>query len=81
MTYEAIVTKYHGAANTRGSRVSATWGADRITIPYDDTDGPGLPAHRKAAEAICHKCGHARMVDRLVGGRLADGRYVFVVAP
>lgn len=77
----AIITKFHGPSNTRGARVSATWGSDRAVVEYDSTDGMGEPAHRKAAVAVLLKTGHARYIDRLVGGSLPDGRFVFVVAP
>ena len=32
---QAIVTKYRGATNTRGSRVSAQADAGRISVPWD----------------------------------------------
>ena len=48
----AIITKYHGPTETRGARVSASWGTDRTSVEYDSTDGLGEPAHRKAAEAV-----------------------------
>ena len=41
----AILTKYHGPTNTRGARVSASWGADRAVVEYDSTDGMGRFAH------------------------------------
>lgn len=77
----AILTKFHGPTETRGARVSASWGTDRIAVEYDSTDGMGEPAHRKAAEAVLRKTGCARYIGRLVGGALPDGRYVFVVGP
>ena len=33
---QAIITKYHGPTNTKGSRVSARCDAGRVTIPWDD---------------------------------------------
>jgi hypothetical protein len=77
----AILTKYHGPTNTRGSRVSATWGTDRTSVEYDSAGGFGEPAHRKAAEAVLRKTGYPQFIGRLVGGALPDGRYVFVVGP
>ncbi len=77
----AIITKFHGPTGTRGSRISATWGADRASVVYDSTDGFGEPAHRKAAEAVLRKTGYPQFIGRLVGGALPDGRYVFVVGP
>ncbi len=77
----AILTKYHGPTETRGARVSASWGSDRAAVEYDSADGFGEPAHRKAAEAVLRKTGYPQFIGRLVGGALPDGRYVFVVGP
>jgi len=53
---QAITTKYHGPTNTRGSRISATAQAGRITIAYDhaldDTQN-----HAAAACALAKKFG------------------------
>ncbi len=49
----AIITKYHGPANVKGSRVSATIQSDertRITIPWDDAHG--APANHALALMI-----------------------------
>tara|TARA_R100001086_G_scaffold217411_1_gene133870 strand:+ start:777 stop:1100 length:324 start_codon:yes stop_codon:yes gene_type:complete len=35
ITYSAIRTRYHGATNYTGSRISATDGNKRIFVPYD----------------------------------------------
>lgn len=52
---KAIVTKYHGATNTRGSRVSATAeGGNRISLPWDDALN-SEENHRKAALALTAK--------------------------
>lgn len=52
---KAIVTKYHGATNTRGSRVSATAeGGNRISLPWDDALN-SEENHRKAALALVVK--------------------------
>jgi hypothetical protein len=32
---QAIITKYHGPTNTRGSRISAKAAAGSITVPYE----------------------------------------------
>lgn len=32
---QAIVTKYHGPTNTRGSRISARAYAGRVSVPYE----------------------------------------------
>lgn len=77
----AILTKFHGPTGTRGARISATWGTDRAVVEYDSTAGMGEPAHRKAAEVLLRKTGCPQFINRLVGGALPDGRYVFVVGP
>jgi hypothetical protein len=51
---QAIRTRYHGPTNTRGSRISATCQAGRITVAYDH----GLSEsgnHRAAAMALREK--------------------------
>jgi hypothetical protein len=73
---KAIVTKYHGPTNTRGSRITASdEDGNRITIPYP-YELSGEAVHRKAAEALCSKMGWR---GSLVAGSLKNG-YVFVFA-
>jgi hypothetical protein len=51
---QAIVTKYIGPTNHRGSRIKAIAAAGSVTVPYEygtDTEG----AHRIAAVALCQK--------------------------
>lgn len=36
MAYQAIVTKYFGATNTRGSYIKASAQAGNVTLEYDD---------------------------------------------
>ena len=50
----AIVTKYHGPTDTKGSRIVASYNGRRITVAYDhglDIDGN----HKKAAVAFSAK--------------------------
>jgi len=54
----ALLTKYHGPTNSRGSRITATAGAGgaRVTVSYDcakNSDGN----HDAAALALCAKMG------------------------
>jgi hypothetical protein len=49
---QAIVTTYHGATNTRGSRISATAEAGRIYVSYDYGDED---QHHRAAKALAEK--------------------------
>lgn len=71
---QTITTKYHGATNTRGSRISATSeSGQRVTIAYDDALSTEQ-AHRVAAQALCDKLGwHWQLVQ----GATKRG-YVFV---
>jgi hypothetical protein len=71
---KAITTKYHGATNTRGSRISASdMDGNRVSIPYPH-DLSGEAVHRAAAEALCAKMG---WTGELAGGATKDG-YAFV---
>jgi len=70
---KAILTKYHGPTNTRGSKISASdEDGNRIIISYP-YELSGEAVHRKAADALCEKMGWQ---GRLVGGSLKNG-YVF----
>lgn len=71
---KAITTKYHGATNTRGSRISACdLDGNRVSIPYPH-ELSGEDVHRKAADALCAKMG---WTGTLAGGAIKTG-YVFV---
>ena len=77
---KAIRTKYHGATDTRGSRISASdEDGNRVTIPYPHElyELSGEAVHRKAAEALCEKMNWA---GPMIGGALKDG-YAFVWVP
>ena len=74
----AILTKYFGPTNCRGSRIKAYTSnkGQSVTIPYDYTlDGEAL--HRKAAQALMDKMGWP---NELVGGGIESG-YAFVMLP
>lgn len=49
---QAILTRYHGATNYRGSRISATCERGRIYIDYPHEKAHGEEAHRAAAQAL-----------------------------
>ncbi len=71
---KAIVTKYHGPTNMRGSRITASdEDGNRITISYP-YELSGEDVHRKAAQALCDKMSWG---GELIGGSLKNG-YVFV---
>lgn len=71
---KAIVTKYHGPTNCKGSRITASdEDGNRCTISYP-YELSGEEVHRKAAQALCDKM---KWSGTLVGGSLKNG-YVFV---
>ena len=53
-TYQAIVTKYIGPSNVRGSRIKATAAAGSVTIHVDDSLNID-ENHALAAEALANK--------------------------
>lgn len=70
---QAIVTRYIGPTNTRGSRVKATAAAGSVTLEWDcalNLDNN----HARAAQALCDKHG---WTGRYVMGGTETG-YVFV---
>lgn len=81
---QAIITKYFGPTNSRGSRLVAKCEAGSITVPYDhalDTEGN----HRAAAKALCNKLGWkpngTNRYAKMVCGALPNGHgyaHVFV---
>ena len=72
---QAIVTKYLGPTDHRGSRIKArTEGGDSLTVDYRHDLPTGEPVHRVAAEALRDKLGWA---GDLAGGSIPGG-YAFV---
>jgi hypothetical protein len=71
---QAIVTKYLGPTNTRGSRIKAAASSGSVTVPFDYEGDE----YETAARALCEKLGwtfnHCR-------GTLPDGSVVWVVVP
>jgi len=73
---QAIVTKYHGAGNKRGSRISATTASGlRIYVSFKD-EWKDFDNHKHAAMHIAHKLAWAGI---MYAGGTKDG-YVFVFA-
>ncbi len=74
----AIITKYHGPTNTRGSRITAKAYGGQVTVPYDSgLDSPRN--HAMAAEALRVKLGMPR--GAMAQGELPAGTgYAFVLA-
>ncbi len=75
---QAIVTRYFGPTNLRGSRIKATAAAGSVSIPYP-YNLSGQACHRAAANALVEKMGwsNARHGE-LLGGQLPSGDYVFI---
>lgn len=73
---QAIVTKYIGPTDTKGSRIKATCSSGSLTIPYPH-ELSGDDVHRKAAETLVAKMGWMGYENMLVGG-MPDGGCVFV---
>jgi hypothetical protein len=77
MTYQAILSKYIPATNTKGSRIKAYCERGSITIPYP-YELSGAACHREAVYALLakfrdedgSKCSWCRP---FVTGGLADG--------
>ena len=73
---EAIVTKYRGATDSRGSRIVAkACGGLRVSIPYP-YNLSGEAVHEAAALALMSKAG---WTGKLIAGYMPDGGYVFIV--
>lgn len=73
---KAIVVKYHGPTNTKGSRYTATAeGGARITISKDYSLNAD-ECRKKAALALCDKMGWGSI---LIEGCLPNGDTVFTL--
>lgn len=75
---QAIITKYHGPTDRRGSRVSATAAAGRVYLAWDDALNSEAN-HAAAAVALAEKMGWLGAgYGRLVSGGLPDGSFAHV---
>ncbi len=72
---QAIVTRYHGPTNTRGSRISATACGGRVVVPYDYA-GEVFDNHAAAAMALAAKLNWG---GEWAGGVLPSGDYAFTM--
>lgn len=71
---QAILTKYHGPTNVKGSRISATCDAGRIVVSYDHAlNGDGN--HAAAAKALAIKLGWN---GDYIGGTLPNGDHAWI---
>ena len=74
---EAITTKYHGATNVHGSRISASVSTKRVYIPYPN-ELHGAKAHAAAARALLASIGIYPHQAMHVGEH--SGGYIFLCA-
>ena len=72
---QAIVTKYHGPTNTRGSRISASAGAGRVSVGYDHRLNQEQN-HAAAARALAEKMEWSGELAQ--GGMPDSSGYAFV---
>jgi hypothetical protein len=76
---QAIITKYHGPTNARGSRIGVRSQAGRKYYPWDDALDV-RENHAAAAFEYAHAMRWLLDGDTLVGGALPDGTgYAFVI--
>ena len=87
MAFYAILTRYVGPTNRRGSRIAARSGAPmpdgrrpaRAIVGYDDTDGK-LSAHRIAADTLLARTDPDGRYRIIASGALPDeSGYAFVI--
>jgi hypothetical protein len=79
--FQAIVTKYHGPTNYKGSRISARADAGRIVVPYDHALNIG-ENHAAAAQVLAERLGWTvtEGYAALAGGALpGNAGYCFVM--
>jgi hypothetical protein len=74
---QAILVKYYGPTNTRGTRLTARAEAGSVTLQREYALNVDEDARRVAA-ALCSTFGWN--ADNLVGGGLPNGDRVFVFA-
>jgi hypothetical protein len=77
--FQAIVTKYHGPTNYKGSRISARADAGRVIRSYDYALD-AYENHAQAALDLMERYGWLRPGRRLHGGALpGNAGYCFVM--
>ena len=77
---QAILTKYHGPTNSKGSRISAKCDAGSVTISYPH-ELSGEAVYRAAADALVKKLGWTTdkgYPEMVCGGLPNQAGYVFV---
>lgn len=71
---QAIITKYLGPTNNRGSRIKATCAAKSVTVGYK-SELSSSENHRQAAQKLADSLNWG---NYSLGGSLPDGRYCFI---
>lgn len=71
----AIVTRYHGATNTRGARYSAKADGRVVYVSIDHALSEE-ENHRQAAVKLCRQCVWDE--DRFFGGSMRAGEWAWV---
>ena len=74
ITRSAIRTRYHGATNYTGSRISATDGNKRIFVPYDYSKN-GNENHCAAAQTFFDKDERFKIKVKKRSGLCFEGDY------
>jgi len=78
--YQAIRTRFHGATETRGSRITARAEAGSVTVSYDYSLN-GSENHARAAQALVDKFGWGKPhYGEYVGGVFGND-YYWVAVP
>jgi hypothetical protein len=72
---DTIITKYHGATNTKGARISASVMGRRVYVPYP-YDLDGWRCHAVAARALLRAVGLPEDTKLIVGEM--DRGYAFI---
>lgn len=77
---QAILTKYLGPTNTKGSRIKASCASGSIIIPYPYEFDVTM-AHNYAAQCLVNKLGwNSQYYGELITGQLPSGDYCHVFA-
>lgn len=71
---QAIVTKYLGPTERRGSRIKATAQAASVIVDYDDA----LSSEKNHTAAAAKLCARLMWAGIYIGGGTPDGDWVFV---
>lgn len=74
---QAIITKYHGPTNSKGSRISAQAAAGKVFVHYDHALNID-ENHAEAARNLLEKLGWDKHSD-IASGTLPNGDYCHVL--